>query len=117
MPNGVYQLGTMENATVTSTCGGYVQWNLVNETSGTYVASGSFTCPSNGCTQTVIFKMVLPPGQYQVAAQFNGVNSQFSFGVGDFFVAPQFPLGLGTLLAVMVPLGAGALYMRIRKHA
>jgi hypothetical protein len=114
-PSGEYQPGTMENATVTSTCGGYVQWNLVNETSGAYITSGSFTCPSSGCSQTVIFKMVLPPGQYQVAASFNGENSKHSFGVGDFFVTPEFPLGLGTFLAIMVPLGAGALYLKIRR--
>jgi hypothetical protein len=113
VPTGKFAPNTLINASVSTTCSGSGSWIVTSQTSGTQVASGSFTCPSGGCSSTQLFSMTFPIGQYQLTAQFNGQDFSFSFVVSDFTITPEFPIGAA--LAVLAPLAALAGYVKFRK--
>jgi hypothetical protein len=113
VPTGEFPPNTLINASVSTTCSGSGSWIVTSQPSGTQVGSGSFTCPSGGCSDTSLFSMTFTPGQYQLTAQFNGQDFSFSFVVSNFSITPEFPIGAA--LAVLAPLAALAGYVKLRK--
>lgn len=110
LPSGQYSFGSTETGTITTACGGTGFYILTDTTTATVTGPVTFSCPTSGCSSTVILNQVLPPDTYSISANFTtNMQGQKAFALSIFQVSqptqgvPEFPFGLLAIFALAVP--------------
>jgi hypothetical protein len=117
-PSGTYSPGSTISAFVTTGCKGSGAWSITSESTFAVVAGNTFTCPSSGCSNLMLWSYTsgsapLTPGGYIYSATFAGKHFTFSFTVSQFLVTNELPAGV--LLGVLAPVAAVVGYWKLRK--
>jgi hypothetical protein len=90
-PSSTYSPGSTVSAYVITNCAGHVDWIIVSEPTGAFVARGSVQCPTTGC-ESQLFSYTaggstLPKGTYQFVSEFNGAAYAFQWDLKSFTVS------------------------------